>query len=160
NAIGSAFADKLTGNAGSNLLDGGAGADVMAGGAGGDVYIVDDAGDGGVEQAEAGGLVLPLDIGMGPDNGVASVNFSLGKFAAKLDLSGNANLEGIGNELDNIINGNGGANVLSGLAGNDRITGGGGDDTMDGGTGTDTAVYTGAAQNYRIERVGSNWKLT
>ncbi|HXV25226.1 MAG TPA: M10 family metallopeptidase C-terminal domain-containing protein, partial [Alphaproteobacteria bacterium] len=52
NAIGSSFADTLTGNAGANLLDGKAGGDAMSGGAGDDIYVVDNPGD---TVSEAGG---------------------------------------------------------------------------------------------------------
>ena len=53
-ATGNGLANVLTGNAGNNVLDGGAGADQMSGGLGNDTYVVDDAGDAVIENANGG----------------------------------------------------------------------------------------------------------
>lgn len=163
---GSAFADRLKGNDESNVIDGGAGPDEMAGGRGADTYYVDDAGDKVTEldnvqtDTGGGGAPLPLDLGSAIDKVIASVNYTLTNFVENLDLAGNGSLQGSGNDLDNILNGNVGDNALNGLAGNDRLAGGGGNDTLDGGTGNDTAVFGGPLQNYRIEKLGTGWRVT
>ncbi|MCC0024429.1 MAG: cadherin domain-containing protein, partial [Hyphomicrobiaceae bacterium] len=63
------------------------------------------------------------------------------------------NVDGTGNDLDNMIVGTSGDNVIDGMGGNDHIsanagddaiTGGAGDDDVDGGSGYDTAVYASA----------------
>ena len=115
---GNALANTLTGNAGINLLDGGAGADTMAGGLGDDTYIVDDAGDVTIEDAAAG-----------VDTVQSSVTLRLRANLEKLVLTGDANINGTGNELANVLTGNAGNNLLDGGAGADSMTGGLGDDT-------------------------------
>ena len=50
-------------------------------------------------------------------------------------------LNGIGNNLNNVITGNNFNNTLSGGLGNDTLRGGLGNDTLDGGTGVDWADY-------------------
>ena len=52
-------------------------------------------------------------------------------------LMGSGDIDGTGNELANLLVGNGGANALSGMAANDRIYGGAGADSLDGGEGND-----------------------
>jgi len=72
-----------------------------------------------------------------------------------LTLTGTAAINGYGNALDNLINGNGAANELRGDAGNDILDGGAGRDLLTGGTGADrfrfaTAGAFGTAQADRI----------
>jgi Ca2+-binding RTX toxin-like protein len=55
-------------------------------------------------------------------------------------LLGNA-VSGVGNGLDNVLNGDAGGNALSGLAGNDRLFGGAGKDSLTGGLGADSFVF-------------------
>lgn len=119
--------DTLLGTLGKDTLDGGLGADTMTGLGGHDLYYVDNAFDQVVEQ-----------IGGGTDTVSASVSYTLGTQVERLVLTGDANLNGTGNELSNILTGNIGANVLSGGAGNDSLKGGGGYDTLLGGDGDDT----------------------
>ncbi len=133
NATGNATANTLRGNSGNNTLDGRGGADTMIGGAGDDTYIVDEVGDTVIEEAD-GGI----------DTVRSSVSFNLvtnGANVENLILTGNGNIDGIGNELANTITGNGGNNRLEGGAGNDILTGNAGNDILDGGTGND--VMTG-----------------
>src|SRR5262245_24353190 len=67
NAIGGAGDDQITGNAANNVLDGAGGADIMdggpgadsmIGGAGNDTYLVDNAGDGVVENLNEGSDII------------------------------------------------------------------------------------------------------
>ena len=122
NLIGSAFDDTLTGNGKANILFGGTGADRMAGGAGDDTYVVDDAGDR-VSEATASGT----DAG-GTDSVAASVTFHLGAYVENLVLTGTADINATGNELNNTLTGNAGANVLNGGLGADIMAGGAGND--------------------------------
>jgi hypothetical protein len=65
--------------------------------------------------------------------------YTLGNHLENLTLGGSA-ATGTGNELDNVLIGNGSANTLTGHAGNDTLDGGSGNDTMIGGAGDDTYI--------------------
>ena len=123
-------------------LNGNAGNDVMNGGAGNDIYAVDARGDR-VIEAPNGGF----------DTVVSTSNYTLGANIEKLTLAGTA-VSGIGNNLNNVINGNGKANRLFGLAGNDILRGGDNNDTLYGGTGND--LLNGGAGNdiYAVDATG------
>ena len=60
----------------------------------------------------------------------------MGDHVERLSLYTNG-VNGTGNELNNVINGNVGTNILSGMAGDDVIYGGAGADTIIGGAGQD-----------------------
>lgn len=139
--LGMAGNDQLFGHfanstivGGNDTLDGGAGADTMYGGAGNDKYIVDNLSDVAVEALNAG-----------IDTVEASVNFILGDNIENLNVSGNIagfGSYGVGNALDNVINGADGFNYLTGGAGNDTLHGGNGNDRIFG-DGGDTVVGLG-----------------
>ena len=153
--------DQLYGNYGNDTLDGGSGNDLMVGGQGNDTYVVDAAGDVVVETA-----------GGGDDLVRASISYTLGNNVERLTLTGNANLNGTGNGLDNTLIGNTGNNRLDGGAGNDVLfggegndvlIGGAGNDRLDGGTGndqlagrqgSDTYVYAQGSGNDLIDNSG------
>lgn len=118
--------DNITGNGGNDTLDGGVGSDRMEGGEGDDTFIVDNAGDVVVENANQGNDLV-----------VSSLSYTLGANLERLTLDGTTPIDGTGNELDNELIGNNAANTLRGLAGNDRLRGGGGNDQLEGGAGTD-----------------------
>ncbi|WP_376088851.1 hypothetical protein ACE7GA_16900 [Roseomonas sp. CCTCC AB2023176] len=88
--------DFLEGGAGNDLLDGGTGGDTMRGGAGNDIYVVDDAADVVIEENSIGG-----DPG-GLDRVVASISYTLPRFVEDLRLDGTAGW-GTGNGLANRI---------------------------------------------------------
>ena len=116
--FGNELENVLTGNRGNNRLDGGAGEDTLLGGAGDDTYVVDEAGDV-VSEVAAAGL----------DTVVSTVSYVLSDHVEDLTLTGTAASSGIGNALDNWIQGNGADNVLDGGGGNDLLQGGDGSDT-------------------------------
>ncbi|EIM31785.1 putative calcium-binding protein,FG-GAP repeat protein, partial [Leptothrix ochracea L12] len=132
--------DAISGGAGNDTINGGAGADTMNGGSGNDVYVVDNTGD---RTLEAGGE--------GFDTVQASIDWTLTAEVENLLLIGAGPLNGSGNSLDNLINGNVGNNLLDGGAGNDvisggqgndRLVGGLGQDVLEGGAGADTFAFT------------------
>ena len=117
-AYGNASVNVLYGNAGSNLLDGDAGIDAMYGGAGNDSYMVDNAGDLVIENANEG-----------IDTVYSTAHLRLGENIENLILQGSADLQGYGNSLSNAIYGNAGSNILDGGIGGDSMYGGAGNDT-------------------------------
>ncbi|MGU3350176.1 beta strand repeat-containing protein, partial [Pseudomonas monsensis] len=119
NALGNSLSNTLTGNGSDNVLDGGAGADTLIGGAGNDTYIVDNVGD---VVIEASTLASEIDTVR------ASLTYTLGANLENLVLTGNANINGIGNAQNNVITGNDGNNQLNGGAGLDTLIGGKGND--------------------------------
>jgi Ca2+-binding RTX toxin-like protein len=117
---GSTEADILYGLGGGDWLYGLGGDDIMHGGTGNDTYYVEDAGDQVIENA-----------GEGIDIVVTSLPwYQLGGNVEELRFNGpaTATFFGIGNELDN---------YLQGGVGHDSLNGGGGNDTMAGGYGND-----------------------
>lgn len=124
NLIGTAWNDRLTGDAGANLLDGRAGADRLTGGAGDDVYIVDTVGD----------LVVEATDGGDDEVRTALASYTLGANVERL-----TGLAATGQRLA----GNAAANVITAGEGDDVLDGGFGGDLLIGGAGRDTADYTG-----------------
>lgn len=124
--FGNSGDNRLEGLAGDDLLDGNSGSDTLVGGLGNDRYVVRGFGDQVVEQA-----------GEGIDSVSASIDHQLADNVENLELTGEADLDGAGNVLDNEIDGNQGSNVLEGRAGDDHIDGFAGDDVLDGGAGDD-----------------------
>ncbi len=147
--LGLAGNDTLDAKGGNDWLDGGSGNDSMIGGTGNDTYIVDSALDAVVETDAS-------TLG-GTDLVISSVSYTLGNNVENLTLNASlavadANINGSGNSLSNIITGNagnnqldggGGADTLIGGAGNDILNGGAGDlisDNLSGGAGNDTYI--------------------
>lgn len=137
--------DTLYGNAGNDWLIGGRGADTMYGGVGDDNYHVDDPGDLVIENPDQGN-----------DTVYAEITYTLPANVENLRLLGDANLNGYGNELDNLLVGNYGDNYLEGGAGNDWLAakagsnilyGGPGRDWLVGGTGPDIFLYKDIADS-------------
>jgi Ca2+-binding RTX toxin-like protein len=128
--------DRLDGGAGDDYLDGGSGVDVMLGGNGNDTYMVDRAKD-----------VVAEDSDSGNDTVYASVSYTLGANVENLFFQGGSGavsgaalakgFTGIGNDLDNRMEGAAGADVLKGGGGNDSLYGDSSNDRLDGGEGDD-----------------------
>ncbi|MDO5693311.1 MAG: calcium-binding protein [Pseudomonadota bacterium] len=112
--------NTLTGNKGNNRLDGGGGADTMIGGLGDDTYVVEDAGDVIVENANEG--VDTVEVGF-------TYTLADKLHVENIVLTGAANVNATGNAGDNDLWGNSGDNVLDGAGGSNRLAGGAGNDT-------------------------------
>nr|WP_180882825.1 calcium-binding protein [Mesorhizobium loti] len=136
--------DQLYGGDGNDVLDGGAGGDKMWGGTGDDTYTIDSIEDR-VDEADDGGI--PPD---GIDTVRSGYSVSLSNTTIfkgdieNLTLTGSGNLNGSGNDLDNVVTGNVGANRLDGRAGDDTLAGGFGNDTLVGGAGNDIFMFNTA----------------
>lgn len=142
---GGAGADTLVGLAGNDVLDGGTGVDKLNGGLGDDSYYVDQQGDTIYEAA-----------GEGTDSVFASASFYLWANVENLTLvAGTAAQFGVGNELANIITGNGGDNLLIGHQGNDTIYGGAGNDWIYGQEDNDI-LWGGAGTDYLVGDDGND----
>jgi Ca2+-binding RTX toxin-like protein len=111
----------------------------LYGGNGNDTYVVDNAGDVVVENG-----------GEGADLVRSSISYTLGANVENLTLIGSASINGTGNELNNILDGNGGNNTLDGAGGVDTLRGGLGDDIY-----IIDITATGALQDKITEAAGA-----
>jgi len=154
NGSGNGVNNMLTGNGGNNALNGGAGNDTLNGGAGNDSMNGGTGNDTYVRDA-VGDVVTEL-AGQGNDLVQSAVTYALGANLERLTLTGTDNINGTGNVLNNVINGNGGNNVLDGAGGADTLNGQGGNDTLiwhvadtliNGGAGEDTLQVTSGSLN-------------
>ncbi|MDX2156108.1 MAG: M10 family metallopeptidase C-terminal domain-containing protein [Hyphomicrobiaceae bacterium] len=136
NGSGNTAANSLIGNSGNNVLDGRAGADRMFGHGGNDTYMVDNAGD-----------VVGETAGNGTDTVKSTLDCTLAANVEKLLLLGSADIDGTGNELDNVLVGNNGDNRIEGGDGVDNLTGGLGADTLVGGTGNNRFIFNALAES-------------
>jgi Ca2+-binding RTX toxin-like protein len=127
---------KLIGHGGNDeLWDDGGIAD-MDGGSGDDTFYVTNSGD-----------TITENVDEGTDLVQSSVDWTLGDNVENLTLNGTDALVGVGNALDNVLYGNGGADTLSGGDGNDTLFDGGGSAKLIGGTGDDLyLVYNANTQ--------------
>ncbi|MEH2001847.1 MAG: calcium-binding protein [Nostoc sp.] len=139
--------NRLSGNNGNDTLDGGLGRDSLNGGAGDDTYLIDSAGDTITEAANSGTDIVR-----------SSITYVLGANLENLRLTGNNDINGIGNSLDNFLfantanntlnaragndtlDGNLGNDILNGEDGNDSLQGGPGNDVLNGGSGDDILI--------------------
>jgi Ca2+-binding RTX toxin-like protein len=116
---GNGAANTLTGGGGNDTLNGGLGVDTLVGGPGDDTYVVENASD-----------IITESAGEGTDLVLASNTiYALAVNVENLTLTGNSNINGTGNALDNVITGNISANILTGGLGADTMIGGAGNDT-------------------------------
>ncbi|PCG14153.1 MULTISPECIES: cadherin domain-containing protein [Sphingomonas] len=138
NAIGSAYADQLTGDSGANVLTGGAGDDALDGGAGADTLDGGDGIDTADYSASTGAVAVNLTTGVGA-GGHADGDMLI----AIENLTGSA-----GND---VLTGSAAANVLRGGAGDDVLAGLAGADTIDGGSGNNTADYGASASAVYVD---------
>ncbi|RZU47640.1 hemolysin type calcium-binding protein [Fluviicoccus keumensis] len=128
---------SLIGNTLNNRLQGNSGANYLAGAQGNDVYVI-DALDTVFENFNAG-----------IDTVEAGFSYTLGDNVENLVLTGTGNINGTGNDLDNVLTGNAGSNVLAGGLGNDTYYGDAADTLVENaGEGVDTVH---AARNYTLQ---------
>ncbi len=116
------------GNELNNVLIGNSAANLLVGGAGDDTYVVD-----------ANDQMVEIE-GQGNDTIQTGVSWSLAQNFENLALTGAANVDGYGNQANNVILGNSGRNSLWGGAGDDVLDGGAGKDILVGGVGNDVYV--------------------
>jgi Ca2+-binding RTX toxin-like protein len=90
--------------------------------------------------------IITENLNEGTDVVFSSVTYTLTTNIENLTLQGTTAINGIGNNLNNIITGNTADNVLTGGLGNDTLIGGAGADTLIGGYGNDT-LYLGLNDN-------------
>lgn len=122
---------NATGNSLDNYLVGNAGRNTLVGGTGDDTFVVQTRGDLAVERS-----------GQGFDTVRSSVDYDLsGQYIERLIQTGDGDLDGFGNSLNNQLYGNEGDNRLSGEGGYDLIDGGGGQDRLRGGELSDRFVF-------------------
>jgi Ca2+-binding RTX toxin-like protein len=141
--------DTLTGGIGDDVLSGGAGNDKMDGGAGNDIYVVDSTSDQVIEGAKGGTDLV--------ESSLATTDLTSGQFKdqeIEQLLLGTGGVTGIGNDLNNIIQGNSADNTIKGGSGNDTLIGLAGNDTLDGGSGNDTLSGGDGNDTYVIDVVG------
>jgi len=121
NGTGNGLNNTITGNSANNTLSGGSGSDTLYGGAGNDkllgglgddAYFVDSNTD-----------IITEAANEGIDTVQSATSWVLGSNLENLTLTGSAVINGIGNELNNIIRGNSANNVLNGGAGSDNLIG-------------------------------------
>lgn len=106
-AVGSSFADTLTGDSGNNHLDGGEGADTLAGGPGDDQLEGSGDGDTTTYTAARGSIEASLSTGSASGEGIDS-------------LAGIENLTG--SAQDDTLEGDSGVNAIDGGAGTDAVS--------------------------------------
>jgi trimeric autotransporter adhesin len=95
------------GNSSDNVFTGNAGVNNFWGKAGDDTYIVNKA------------TYVGENLNEGIDTVMSSVTYGLNDNVENLTLTGTANIDGVGNSLDNVFTGNKGINNFFGKAGND-----------------------------------------
>jgi trimeric autotransporter adhesin len=111
--------DRIFGLAGNDILNGGTGSDTLNGGDDDDTYFVDNPFD-------------KITEGDGVSSGTDTVNSTASSYTLDVNVenlsleAGAGDINGTGNDLDNVITGNEGKNVLDGGVGADRLIGGGG----------------------------------
>jgi Ca2+-binding RTX toxin-like protein len=153
--VGSAYDDRITGNAADNVIYDGAGRDRSHGGDGNDI-IHDGAGD---DRAYGDNGNDTIYGGAGNDRyyggaGYDTIDYSEADGPVDIDLDrnratgvgiGSDRLSGfeaaVGSAYDDTLRGSKGSDTLDGGAGDDTIRGGSGADLLTGGEGADTFVY-------------------
>jgi Ca2+-binding RTX toxin-like protein len=124
---GSDANNVLEGLGGNDTLNGSDGQDTLRGGLGDDRYILELVDGDVVEEA----------ANQGTDTVEAGETYTLTNNVENLILTGDLDIEGTGNGLNNQLTGNDVTNTLRGLAGNDTLIGGLGSDELEGGADND-----------------------
>ncbi len=125
--IGNGLMNTITGNSGNNILDGGKNVDTLIGGAGNDTYFLRAPGDNAVEEVNGGIDTVKAFRTIALDDNVENLYIQTLRNAAGDGITG---VNGIGNELNNVIVGNPFGNAISGKEGNDTLRGQAGADVF------------------------------
>ncbi|MCC5662182.1 hypothetical protein LC608_35815 [Nostoc sp. XA010] len=164
----------LYGEEGDDILDGGEVLDTLIGGTGNDTYITFAFGSRGdvLSDLFINSKIIEY-LNEGTDTVKSSSSYKLGDNLENLVLTGSEDINGIGNALDNRIEGSVGQNflvsgdgndyllgygdydILVGEAGNDTLVGGAGNDFLNGGSGNDF-LNGGAGNNILTGNSGAN----
>jgi len=153
--VGNALNNSLSGGIGNDTLNGVPGQDTLDGGTGDDSYVINEITDVIIETS-----TLATEF----DTIIATVDYSLGAGNVEnLSLIGTAST-GIGNNVNNLINGNelnntlfggsGSDTILDSLGGNDSLDGGDGDDHLNPGSGNDTLAGGLGNDIYEVDSAG------
>jgi Ca2+-binding RTX toxin-like protein len=149
--IGNELTNVITGSSGNDMLDGGLGADTLIGGAGNDSYVVDDAGDVVIENANEGIDTVTTALAF----------WNLGANIENLTHAGSNDFIGIGNGLDNVLTGGAGNDYLIGGDGNDTFIDASSLNTFQGGAGDDTYVVQSNLDTvYEVAGEGTDQVMT
>ena len=144
NITGSAFADKLSGNGAANVLTGGGGNDTLKGAGGADMLNGNEGDDTADYKGSTSGVTIDLEAGTGSGGHAEGDTLSLIE-----NVSGSSNGDTItGNNLVNVLKGQGGNDTLNGAGNTDTLDGGTGNDTLNGGTGHDTLTGGSGADKF------------
>jgi len=138
--------DTLVGGEGDDTLDGGLGIDSMLGGLGDDLYYAESSSDVFFEAKNEG-----------VDTVFSKLSLNLSNFGSieNAFLSGTANSNLTGTEINNLLQGNIGRNSLLGKGGDDTINGGDENDSLDGGDGFDL-LDGGLGTDYLVGGLGND----
>ena len=160
----------LYGEEGDDIFDSSTGVDTLIGGTGNDIYITfvyASAEDKAIFNRSIFGQFTNKIIeylNEGTDTVESSFSYYLDNNLENLVLTGSSNINGIGNALDNRIEGNSGHNFLIGGDGNDQLLGYGdydilvgaaGNDSLEGGVGNDF-LNEGSGSDILVGGAGNN----
>jgi Ca2+-binding RTX toxin-like protein len=118
--VGNDQDNYISGTGGDDTLIGGAGNDRLEGGNGDDTYIF---------EVDIDTIFERAGKKAGTDTVLSALDYTLASNLENLTLTGSADINAVGNELNNILIGNTGNNILDGGAGKDSMAGGAGNDT-------------------------------
>ncbi|WP_311270531.1 calcium-binding protein [Sphingobium sp. WCS2017Hpa-17] len=144
--------DHLLGSRYGDYLDGGSGADSMTGGGGNDTYVVEDAGDVVIEQANGGFDTVNSSISYRLTDNVESLRL-IGVTGA-VDAHGNAGNNWLNAFWVDVAPAAGTQIRLYGESGNDHLLGSRYGDYLDGGAGADNMTGGQGNDTYVVDAVG------
>lgn len=124
---GNGLMNVITGNDGDNILDGGKNVDTLIGGLGDDTYLVRAPGDNVIELAGQGIDTIRAFRAYVMDANVENLLLQTLRNDAGEGVAG---VNGIGNDLDNLIVGNPFDNIIAGREGSDTLRGQAGADVF------------------------------